>query len=193
MLDDRSSQAYHVVIVTLDSHSAGPAARVTERLRADFPGLVVSVHAAATWAENADALARAKADVARGDLIIANLLFIEEHITAILPELEARRDACDAMIGMVADGQVVRLTRMGDLDMSKPASGPMKLLKKLRGAKSGTNGAPKSGEKQMAMLRRLPKMLKYIPGKAQICARGFSPCNTGSAARMITLSRWCAF
>jgi magnesium chelatase subunit H len=28
-----------------------------------------------------------------GDIIIANLLFIEEHITAILPDLQARRDA----------------------------------------------------------------------------------------------------
>ncbi|MBN2906170.1 MAG: magnesium chelatase subunit H [Rhodobacteraceae bacterium] len=167
MRDDRHIPGYRVVIVTLDSHSAGPAARVTDRLADDFPGLQVSVHAAATWAENPEALAKAKDDVLHGDIIIANLLFIEEHITAILPELEARRDDCDAMIGIVADGQIVKLTRMGDLDMSKPSSGPMKLLKKLRGSKEGTNGAPKGGEKQMAMLRRLPKMLKYVPGKAQ--------------------------
>ncbi|TCP39143.1 magnesium chelatase subunit H [Rhodovulum marinum] len=168
MRDDRHVPGYRVVIVTLDSHSAGPAARVTERLRDDFPGLTVSVHAAATWAENPEALARAKDDVMHGDIIIANLLFIEEHITAILPELQARRDHCDAMIGVIADKQVVQLTRMGDLDMMKPASGPMKLLKKLRGSGKDTNGAPKGGgEKQMAMLRRLPKMLKYVPGKAQ--------------------------
>jgi magnesium chelatase subunit H len=38
---------YRVVIVTLDSHAAGPAARVSERLAGEFPGLNVSVHAAA--------------------------------------------------------------------------------------------------------------------------------------------------
>jgi hypothetical protein len=43
---------YRVVIVTLDSHAAGPAARVSERLSGEFPGLNVSVHAAAEWAEN---------------------------------------------------------------------------------------------------------------------------------------------
>ena len=50
---------YNIVIVTLDSHAAGPAARISPRLAKDFPGLTVSVHAAAEWAENPAALARA--------------------------------------------------------------------------------------------------------------------------------------
>jgi magnesium chelatase subunit H len=102
--------------------------------------------------------------VRHGDIIVANLLFIEEHITAILPDLQARRDACDAMIGVISAKEVVSLTRMGELDMLKPASGAMKLLKKLRGSsKPNAN----SGHKQMTMLRRLPKILRFIPGKAQ--------------------------
>ncbi|ANB33591.1 magnesium chelatase [Rhodovulum sulfidophilum] len=168
MRDERHYPGYRVVIVTLDSHSAGPCERVTERLAEDFPGLRVTVHAAATWSENPGALVRAKDDVMNADIILVNLLFIEEHVHAILPELRARRDDCDAMIGIIADKQIVQLTRMGDLDMSKPASGPMKLLKKLRGNVRDDNGQVKTGgEKQMAMLRRLPKMLKYLPGKAQ--------------------------
>ena len=155
---------YRVVMVTLDSHAAGPAARVSERLAGEFPGLNVSVHAAAEWAENPAALEEARIAVRHGDIIVANLLFIEEHITAILPELKARRDACDAMIGVISAKEVVQLTRMGDLDMMKPATGPMKLLKKLRGPKEPSAN---SGEKQMKLLRRLPKILKFIPGKAQ--------------------------
>ena len=72
--------------------------------------------------------------VAHADIIIANLLFIEEHITAIRDALEARRNDCDAMVGVIADPAIVKLTRMGDLDMTKPASGAMALLKKLRGS-----------------------------------------------------------
>ena len=155
---------YSVVVVTLDAHAAGPGERAARRLQRDFPGLRLTVHAAAEWAGNPAALARAKEAVAGADIVIANLLFIEEHITAILPELIAARDRADAFVGMIADPQVVRLTRMGDLDMAKPASGPMALLKKLRGGKSPSAG---SGEKQMSMLRRLPKILRYIPGKAQ--------------------------
>lgn len=155
---------YRVVMVTLDSHAAGPAARVSERLAGEFPGLNVSVHAAAEWAENPAALEEARLAVRHGDIIVANLLFIEEHITAILPELVARREHCDAVIGMISAREVVQLTRMGDLDMMKPATGPMKLLKKLRGSKEPSAN---SGEKQMKLLRRLPKILKFIPGKAQ--------------------------
>ncbi|MCU0900843.1 MAG: magnesium chelatase subunit H [Cypionkella sp.] len=155
---------YRFVIVTLDAHAAGPAARIAPRLAHDFPGIEVSVHAAAEWAENPAALAAAKAAINSANFVVANLLFIEEHITAILPELQAARARCDAFVGVIADPAVVKLTRMGDLDMSQEASGPMALLKKLRGTKAPSSG---SGEKQMAMLRRLPKILKYFPGKAQ--------------------------
>ena len=156
--------AYNVVIVTLDSHAAGPAARISPRLAADFPGLTVSVHASAEWAGDPAALAATKAALAEADMVIANLIFIEEHITAILPDLTAARDRADAFVGLIADKSIVSLTKMGDLDMSRPASGTMALLKKLKPtAKKSTN----SGEKQMSMLRRLPKILRFIPGKAQ--------------------------
>ncbi|NSX53460.1 magnesium chelatase subunit H [Parasulfitobacter algicola] len=164
MRDSSDHIGYRIVIVTLDSHAAGPAARVMPKLAEDFPGLSISIHAAAEWAESPEALAEAKLAVAHGDIIVSNLLFIEEHINAILPDLKARRDRCDAMLGLIADRQIVELTKMGDLDMSKPASGAMKLLKKLRGSAKPSSG---SGEKQMKMLRRLPKILKFLPGKAQ--------------------------
>ena len=155
---------YRFVIVTLDAHAAGPASRVAPRLAKDFPGIEVSVHASAEWAENPAALARARAAVDSADFIVANLLFIEEHLTAILPNLVQARDRVDGFVGVIADPQIVKLTKIGDLDMSQPASGAMALLKKLRGSKAPSGS---SGEKQMAMLRRLPKILRYLPGKAQ--------------------------
>ncbi|MFN3607286.1 MAG: cobaltochelatase subunit CobN, partial [Cypionkella sp.] len=70
----------------------------------------------------------------------------------------------DAFVGLIADTSIVKLTKMGDLDMQRPASGAMALLKKLKlTAKKGAS----SGQKQMSMLRRLPKILRFIPGKAQ--------------------------
>jgi magnesium chelatase subunit H len=164
MRDDRHITGYRVVIVTLDAHAAGPAARAAEALAGEFPGLSVSVHAAAEWAENPAALEAARDAVRHGDLIVATLLFLEEHIRAILPDLAARRASCDAMVGIIADRQIVSLTRMGGLDLSRPAAGAMAFLRKLRGAKEPGR---QSGERQMALLRRLPKILRFIPGKAQ--------------------------
>ncbi len=167
MLDSHTLQPkpYRFVVVTLDAHAAGPALRVLPRLRADFPGLEVSIHAAAEWAENPVALAEAKAAINAADIVVANLLFIEEHVTACLPELQAARARADAFVGVIADPQIVKLTKMGDLDMMKPATGIAKIMKKLRGG--GDKSKPASGEKQMSLLRRLPKILRFIPGKAQ--------------------------
>ena len=133
-------------------------------MAAEFPGLTLKVHAAAEWGENPTALDAARADIARGDLILISLLFLEDHIRAILPDLKARRDHCDAMIGIIADAQIVKLTRMGTLDMAAPETGARKLIKRLRGT---DKPSAESGEKKMKMLRRLPRILKYIPGKAQ--------------------------
>ncbi|QJF53374.1 magnesium chelatase subunit H [Roseobacter ponti] len=168
MRDDRGITGrlpgYRVVILTLDSHAAGPAMRAMDKLGADYPGLSVSVHAAAEWGETPGAFEAAREAVASGDIIVANLLFLEEHIARILPALQARRDGCDAMIGVIADASIVKLTRMGSLDMMAPQSGTMKLMKKLRGSSKPSSS---SGADKMALLRRLPKILRFIPGKSQ--------------------------
>jgi len=161
---DEVIRPYRVVILTLDAHAGGPARRAASRLAPDFPGLDVEIFAAAEWHEQPHRLAETKQALARADMIVANLLFLEEHVQAILPDLQARRDSVDAMVGLIAAPEIVRLTRMGDLDMSAPPSGLAAMMKKLRGAsKKGGN----SGAKQMRTLRRLPKILKLIPGKAQ--------------------------
>ena len=155
---------YRVVIITLDSHAAGPAMRAMEQLTCDYPGLDLQVHAAAEWGESPEAFEAAEEAVRHGDIIFDNLLFLEEHVARILPALQARRDHCDAMIGVIADAEVVRLTRMGTLDMTAPPSTMGKLMKRLRGS---SKPSTESGAKKMAMLRRLPKILKFLPGKAQ--------------------------
>ena len=194
MRDKMADHSYHFVIVTLDRHAAGPAARIAPMLARDFPGLKLSIHAAAEWDTDPDALTAARADIATADLIVNCVLFLEDHIKAVLPDLIARRDTCDAMVGVVSDHEITQLTRMGDLDMSKPASGAMSLLKKLKPSKS----SGKSGAGQMKMLRRLPKILKLIPGKSQdlrawfLCMQywlGGSDANTEQMVRFL-LSRY---
>ncbi|MDU8910956.1 magnesium chelatase subunit H [Aestuariicoccus sp. MJ-SS9] len=157
-------RAYNIAIITLDSHAAGPVARASARLAREFPGLSITVHAAATWGETPEALAEARQAIAGADMIVANLLFLEEHITPILDDLKAVRDRVDGLIGVIADAEIVKLTKLGKLDMQAPASGMMKLMKRLRGS---SKPSTESGAKKMAQLRRLPKMLRLIPGKAQ--------------------------
>lgn len=154
-----------VLILTMDTHLASAAERVFTRLRQELPGLAFELHAAAEWTDCADGLARTLSAIERADLIFVNMLFMEEHFQPILGALQARRHACDAIVGAISAGEVVRLTRLGGLDMSRPASGPMALLKRLRGSRRGNEGS--SGAQQMRMLRRIPKILRFIPGVAQ--------------------------
>jgi magnesium chelatase subunit H len=153
-----------VVFVTLDTHLAGAVERAERKLSGS--GIMIGYHAASEWDRDAAALPRALADIGRADIVIATMLFMDDHINAVLPALQARRDQCDAMIGLMSGSEVVRLTRMGGYSMSKPASGMMAVLKRLRGSAKPGAGAD-SGGKQMRMLRRLPKILKFIPGTAQ--------------------------
>ncbi|MDJ0640406.1 MAG: magnesium chelatase subunit H [Paracoccaceae bacterium] len=155
---------YRVAIVTLDAHAAGPVERASKKLQRDFPGLSISVHAAAEWGEHPEKLEAAREAVASGDIVISGLLFLEEHINHILPALEARKAHCDAMVGIISDAAVVKTTKMGSLDMGAPSSGTMSFLKRLRGS---SKPSTESGAKKMRLLRRLPKILRFIPGKAQ--------------------------
>jgi magnesium chelatase subunit H len=156
-----------VTIVTLDSHLASATERAQHQLLRELPGLRLSLHAAAEWAEDPAALEHCRADIAQADIVVVTMLFMEDHIQPILPALRARREQCDAMIACMSEGEVVRLTRVGRFDMSAPASGVMALLKRLRGSKSERGASGSAGAQQMKMLRRLPKILRFIPGTAQ--------------------------
>ena len=159
--------AIRVVIVTLDNHLAGAAERAKPLLERAIPGLHLSLHAAAEWGQNQDALDRCREDISKGDIILANMLFMEDHIQAVLPWLKARRDECDAMIGCMSGGDVIKLTRLGSFAMDGSQGGAMALLKRLRGSSKTKTEGGTSGANQMAALRRIPKILRFIPGTAQ--------------------------
>ncbi|MEL7542614.1 MAG: magnesium chelatase subunit H, partial [Pseudomonadota bacterium] len=153
-----------VVLITLDHHLARAVAAAEVDLQRDLPGATITLHAASDWAGKPERLAACKDDIARGDIIIATMLFMEDHINAVLPDLQARRDRCDAMLGCMSAGEVIRLTRLGKFDMGARESGMIALLKKLRGSSSAKKS---SGAHQIAMLKRIPRILRFIPGKAQ--------------------------
>ncbi|MBS0579150.1 MAG: magnesium chelatase subunit H [Proteobacteria bacterium] len=153
-----------VVIVTLDTHLASAAERARARLQAQLPGLVLSVHAASEWEDEPSALERCRADIARADVIFASMLFLEDHFKGVLPALQARRESCDAIVGCMSAGEIVRLTRLGRFQMTGTGGGAISLLKRLRG---GNKLGASSGAQQMKMLRRIPQILRFIPGPAQ--------------------------
>ena len=161
-----------VVVITMDNHLVSAAERARANLRPQLPGLRLSLHAAADWSADPASLQRCLDDIAQGDIVLATMLFMEEHFLPVLEALKARRDHCDAMVCAMCAGEVSRLTRMGKFTMDGSGGGLLALLRRLRGnagkAPAGDAKTPAgAGERQMRMLRRLPKLLRFIPGTAQ--------------------------
>ena len=186
-----------VVVITMDTHLSSATAHAAQLLARDAPGVRLKMHAAAEYTADLDALARALADISEADILIVTMLFLEEHFLPVLSALQARRDQCDAMLCAMSAAEVVKLTRLGRFDMSKPATGPMAFLKRLRGKQpeagdSGRSARGGSGEQQMRMLRRLPKILRFIPGTAQdvrVYFLGLQYWLGGSQDNMVSMTR----
>ncbi|QIM54597.1 magnesium chelatase subunit H [Hydrogenophaga crocea] len=173
-----SVPAPRVVLVTMDSHLAHAALRADAELQRRVPGLRLGVHTTSVFGNDPQALQACLDDIARADIVVVTMLFMEDHFLPVLPALRARRDRCDAMVCLMSAGEVMRLTRMGRFRMDAPVSGPMALLKKLRGrdregdaaaADPATQASQRSaaGARQMKMLQHLPRLLRFIPGTAQ--------------------------
>ncbi|MBU1210354.1 MAG: magnesium chelatase subunit H [Alphaproteobacteria bacterium] len=156
-----------VVIVTMDSHLASAAERARTSLVKEIPGLQLTLHAASEWGDDAFALERCNADIAAGHIIITTMMFMEEHIRGVLPALQARRETCDAMVCCMSAGKITRQTRLGGFTMDGSEKGLLALLKRLKPKTGAGAKKPPGGAEQMAMLRRVPKILKFIPGTAQ--------------------------
>jgi len=186
-----------LAIISLDSHRASTLNAARLRLLAELPGLSLQLHAATEFAADPARLKACLDDIARADIVFANMLFMEDHCALVQSALEARREQCDAMVVCLSSAEITKLTRLGRFDMRKPAGPVVSLLRKLRGSGSGQSAnsgqvaeantasagpvgrsafsqrqanaeAPRSaGEKQMAMLRRLPRILRFVPGTAQ--------------------------
>ena len=154
--------APRVTIVTLDNHLASAVARASRALGQEIPGLQLSFHAASDW-NDPKALESCLAAIAESDIVIATMLFMEEHVQAVLPALKARRDACDAIVGCMSAPEIVKLTRLGRFNLDGSKRGAFDFLKKLRGKSPSQTG----GAAQLAMLKRIPRILRFIPGPAQ--------------------------
>ena len=170
------STAMKVILVTMDTHLASAAERAQVAIAKALPGTTLTVFAASEFAADQNALKACIVGIETANIVIVTMLFLEEHFLPIMDALTARREQCDAMICALSAAQVTKLTRMGGFSMDKSSGGVIGLLKKLK-PKAATpstdgkaaNSPPKleSGEKQLKVLRLLPKLLKFIPGAAQ--------------------------
>ncbi len=154
----------NVAIITLDSHLASAFARVNRELQGH--GVNISLHSAGDWGRDQVSLEACHQAIADADIIVVTMLFMEEHVQAVLEPLQKKREHCDAIVCCMCTGDIVKLTRMGRFTMDGGDSRAKAFFKRLRKSKPPGKKAS-AGKMQMAMLRRVPGILRYIPGTAQ--------------------------
>jgi magnesium chelatase subunit H len=167
--DQSPASGPKVVLVTMDNHLSGAIDQVSQQLLG-LAGVRFKMHAASDWRNNPSAVERCHQDISQADIVLVTMLFMEDHFLPILDALERRRHACDAMVCIMSAPQVMNLSRMGKYVANTQTGGLIGLLKKLRPSAKNEQAKDKpasAGAKQMAMLRRLPKLLRFIPGSAQ--------------------------
>ena len=76
-----------VVVLTLNGHVACAVAGAELQLRREIPGLTIGFHAATDWDRDPSSLDRCREDIATGDVILVNMMFLEPHILAVMPAL----------------------------------------------------------------------------------------------------------
>ncbi len=187
----KTDHPLRVVLVTLDNHVSGAWSRAADALSKQVPALSVSAHAATEWDRDPAALNRTLSAIAEGDIVIVTMLFLEAHIEAVRGALADRCEACDAMICCMSAPEIMRLTRMGRFRMDTEATGALALLKRLRGG--GDKTGRSAGAQQMTMLRRLPRLLRFIPGTAQDVRAYFLTLQYWLAGSETNLARMMAF
>ncbi|MCA3427866.1 MAG: DUF3479 domain-containing protein, partial [Roseomonas sp.] len=78
-----------MVIVTMDSHFGGAVDKARAMLRQQMPGLELTLHAADEFAGDAAALAACHNAIARADIIIAGMLFLEDQCRLVQDAIAA--------------------------------------------------------------------------------------------------------
>lgn len=147
-------------------------AQAASALRAHAPHVSVSFHIASDWMRSPEAMEACRADLERADYAVVTHLFMEEQIAAVLPTLRERRAAMRALVCAMCAPALMRLTRMGGFDMERAWSAAA-FFRRLAGVGRAREGAEPErrsrtvGEKQMRMLRQLPRLLRLVPGAAQ--------------------------
>jgi magnesium chelatase subunit H len=136
-------------------------------LRARLPGLTLTLHAAPTG-ERRPAPRTLPRGHRRRRHHRRTMLFMEEHIKASARLLE-RRETLRRDDLLHVRRRNHEADAMGRFAWTPKQKGPLAILLK-RAARQDRQEAAGSRRRQMAMLRQLPKILRFIPARRRICA-----------------------
>ncbi|MCL1469402.1 magnesium chelatase subunit H [Argonema antarcticum] len=112
-----------------------------------------------------------KRDVAKANIFIASLIFIEDLADKVVAVVEPLRDKLDVAVVFPSMPQVMRLNKMGSFSMAQLGQSKSVIAQFMRKRKEKSGAGFQDG--MLKLLQTLPKVLKYLPMDKAQDARNF--------------------
>ncbi|GBF84397.1 magnesium chelatase subunit H [Aphanothece sacrum] len=112
-----------------------------------------------------------KRDVAKANLFIASLIFIEDLADKVVEAVQPHRDNLDAVVVFPSMPQVMRLNKLGSFSMAQLGQSKSAIAQFMRKRKE--NSGAGFQDAMLKLLRTLPQVLKYLPVEKAQDARNF--------------------
>ncbi len=110
-------------------------------------------------------------DVAKANIFIASLIFIEDLAEKVVEAVQPHRDRLDAAIVFPSMPQVMRLNKLGSFSMAQLGQSKSAIASFMKKRKE--NSGSSFQDAMLKLLRTLPKVLKYLPVEKAQDARNF--------------------
>ncbi len=112
-----------------------------------------------------------KKDVAKANVFIGSLIFIEDLADKVVAAVEPHRDNLDVAVVFPSMPQVMRLNKMGSFSMAQLGQSKSAIAQFMRNRKEKSGASFQDG--MLKLLQTLPKVLKYLPIDKAQDARNF--------------------
>ena len=112
-----------------------------------------------------------KKDIAKANVFIGSLIFIEDLADKVVAAVEPHRDNLDVAVVFPSMPQVMRLNKMGSFSMAQLGQSKSAIAQFMRNRKEKSGASFQDG--MLKLLQTLPKVLKYLPIDKAQDARNF--------------------
>ncbi|NCJ08375.1 magnesium chelatase subunit H [Synechococcales cyanobacterium C] len=170
--DLRGRSLMKVVYVVLEPQYQSSLSAAVNAINRTHPNLAVEVSGylieELRSPENYEAFQQ---DVAKANVFIGSLIFIEDLADKVVAAVEPHRDRLDVAVVFPSMPQVMRLNKMGSFSMANLGQSQSAIAQFMRKRKEKSGSSFQDG--MLKLLQTLPKVLKYLPMDKAQDARNF--------------------
>ena len=170
--DLRGRALLRVVYVVLEPQYQSSLSAAVRAINQNHPNLAVEISGyLIEELRDSDNYEDFKRDVARANIFIASLIFLEDLADKVVAAVEPHRDRLDVAVVFPSMPQVMRLNKMGSFSMAQLGQSKSAIAQFMKKRKEKSGAGFQDG--MLKLLNTLPKVLKYLPMDKAQDARNF--------------------